>query len=119
MSNYDLEKRTLEFSVQLIQTLKSLPKNLYNYKAIQQVISSGTSIGANYMEANGAESRKDFIHKIRISLKESKETRYWLSILIRTNLTMIDELTDLRNKSNEFVLIFGKITSSNNHVCKL
>lgn len=112
MKNYDLEERTLKFSVELIQTLKKLPKNLYNYKISGQVTSSGTSIGANYMEANGAESRKDFIHKIRLSLKESKETRYWLNILIRINSIMTDELTDLRNESNEFVLIFGKIASS-------
>ena len=113
MKNYDLEKRTLEFSVKLIKTLKKLPKNLYNYKISAQVIDSGTSIGANYMEANGAESKKDFIHKVRISLKESKETRYWLNILIRINSTMIYELIALKNESNEFVLIFGKITSNN------
>jgi len=112
MKNYDLEKRTLEFSVKLIQTLKKLPKDLYNYKISEQVTSSGTSIGANYMEANGAESKKDFIHKIRLALKESKETRYWLNILIRINSTIISELTALRDESNEFVLIFGKIASS-------
>ncbi|MBU0727570.1 four helix bundle protein [Patescibacteria group bacterium] len=112
MSNYDLEKRTLEFSVKLIKTLKQLPKDLYNYKLTGQLISSGTSIGANYMEANGAESRKDFVHKIRISLKESKETRYWLDILIRINHHLKDVLYDLRKEANEFVLIFGKITSN-------
>lgn len=66
MNKYDLEKRTLEFSIKLIKVLKGLPKNVFNYRLMSQVIDSGTSIGANYREANGAESKKDFIHKIKI-----------------------------------------------------
>ena len=69
MNKYELEERTLRFSIKLIETLKKLPKNLFNHKLISQCISSGTSIGANYYEENGAESRKDFKHKIRIYFK--------------------------------------------------
>ena len=96
----------------MIQTLKKLPKNLFNYKISSQLIGSGSSIGANYVEANGAESKKDFIHKIRISLKESRETRYWLSILVAINAEFKKELSDLWRESNEFVMIFAKIISN-------
>lgn len=85
MNKHELEERTLKFSIELIKTLKTLPKNIYNYKIIGQLIDSGTSIGANYREANGTESRKDFKHKINISFKEARETNYWLSILQSTN----------------------------------
>ena len=111
MSKYDLEERTLAFSKKLIKTLNKLPKNLSNYKLSGQVISSGTSIGANYREANGAESKKDFRHKISLSLKESKETVYWLEILISSNSVFLKELYELLKEVKEFILIFGRIVS--------
>ena len=85
MKKYGLEERTLEFSQKLLRLIKSIPKTTENYQLIQQVAKSGTSIGANYMEANGAESKNDFKHKIRISLKEARETKYWLKLLLSTN----------------------------------
>lgn len=112
MNKYDLEKRTLEFSIKLIETLKKLPKNLYNYKSIGQRVGSGTSIGANYREANGAESRKDFKHKIRISYKESRETRYWLEVLMGTNKDQDYGLDLLWNEVNQFVKIFASIVKT-------
>ncbi len=111
MNKYDLEKRTLDFSIKLIKVLKVLPKNIFNYRLIIQVIDSGTSIGANYREANGAESKKDFIHKIRLSFKESRETKYWLSILRAVNSDN-KNLFLLWQETDEFIKIFGKIISS-------
>jgi len=71
MDKNELERRTLEFSINLIKTLNGLPINPYNTKIIHQCIRSGTSIGANYREANGAESKKDFTHKLNLSFKEA------------------------------------------------
>jgi four helix bundle protein len=85
MNREELERRTLEFSIKLAKLFKRLPENQINYKIIGQLFSSGTSIGANYRKANAGESPKDFEHKIGICFKESRETRYWLSILIAVN----------------------------------
>jgi len=114
MDRGELERRTLEFSVKLVKTLKSLPKNLINYKLSGQVIDSGTSIGANYREANGAESKKDFKHKISLSFKESRETKYWLSILKAANPEHNSDLQMLWSEADEFARIFGTIVSSCN-----
>jgi four helix bundle protein len=121
MNQEELEKRTLEFSKNLIKTVQQLPNNQVNYKIGGQVIDSGTSIGANYREANAAESSKDFKHKINISFKEAKETRYWLDLLIFANSNNIDDLSPLRQESDEFTRIFGKIVYSckQNEKCKM
>jgi len=108
MNQIELERRTLEFSRNLIDAVRKLPKNQVNFKISGQVIESGTSIGANYREANSSESEKDFKHKIGISFKESKETRYWLDILIHANPDNSNELTPLHRESDEFTKIFGK-----------
>jgi four helix bundle protein len=73
---YDLEERTAQFGQNIIAYAKSLPRNLINKPLISQIVRSGTSVGANYMEADGAESKKDFRHKISICRKELKETKH-------------------------------------------
>lgn len=78
---YDLEERTTVFSEKIIEFCKKIPKNTINLPVIDQLIRSGTSIGANYMEANGASSKRDFKNKIFICKKEARETKYWLRIL--------------------------------------
>jgi len=111
--NYDLEKRTLEFSQTLISFLKKLPNTQILIPLINQCLRAGTSIGANYREANGASSKKDFISKIYICKKEAKETLYWLE-LIGQSLDQGDlkqECRTLWQEAKEFVLIFGKISS--------
>ncbi|MBU0728099.1 four helix bundle protein, partial [Patescibacteria group bacterium] len=81
-----------------------------------QVIDSGTSIGANYREANAAESPKDFRHKINLSFKEAKETKYWLEILIDSNSDYSSELMILFKESDELMRIFGKsVTTCRNN----
>jgi len=76
---YDLEERTAGFGEAIIEFVKTLSRDPINDPLIRQVVRSGTSIGANYMEADGAESKKDFQHKISICKKESKETKHWLN----------------------------------------
>ena len=115
MNKEELEKRTLEFSIQLVKLLNKLPKNQINYKISGQLFDSGTSIGANYREANAGESLKDFQHKIGISSKESRETNYWLDILKANNPQLISEIQPLWSESDEFRRIFGSIYTT----CKL
>ncbi|MFH0792357.1 MAG: four helix bundle protein, partial [bacterium] len=88
---YDLEERTARFAEQVIDLMKQLPKNSINNRMIDQLVGSGGSIGANYCEANEAESRTDFIHKIGICKKEIKETRHWIRLLTYANPTFKDE----------------------------
>ena len=116
MNQIELEERTLVFSKKLISTLRLLPRNRVNGKLFPQILSSGTSIGANYREANSAESKKDFQHKMCISFKEAKETRYWLDILIFSNPSFVQQLSPLRQESDELTKIFGKVvwTCKNN-----
>ena len=109
MNKKKLEDRTMKFSKDLISVLKLLPKNQINYKLSGQVLGSGTSIGANYREANGAESKKDFKHKINVVFKEAKETKYWLELIMHANQNInIDGLVNLFNESDELMRIFGK-----------
>lgn len=112
--NYDLEERTAKFSEKLVAFLKKCPKNTITIPIIDQLIRCGTSIGANYREANGASSKKDFKNKIFICKKESKETVYWLRLLggALDDEKLKEECRGLYREAQEFVLIFGKIASS-------
>jgi four helix bundle protein len=116
MGKYDLEERTLRFSENLAQAPKKIPITPYNRKAILQVMDSGTSIGANYMEANGAESKNDFRHKIRIALKEARETKYWLQFLTSLDAAHRMILDPSLKECFELVLIFAKIANSCNSI---
>jgi len=113
-NNYNLENRTLIFSKNLIAFLKKCPKNTLTISLIDQVLRAGTSIGANYREANGASSKKDFQNKIYICKKEAKETLYWLELLGNSldEEKLKEECRVLWQETKEFVLIFGKIAAS-------
>lgn len=82
---YDLEERTLQFAIDCRLFLKKLPKTISNLEDGKQLIRSSGSVGANYIEANEALSKKDFVYRIKISRKESKESTYWLKIIKATN----------------------------------
>jgi four helix bundle protein len=109
---FDLEERTALFAENLLNFLKNLPETTKNKSIIIQLIRSGTSIGANYMEATGAESKKDFRHKIGICKKESRETRYWLRLLLMLCFEKKDDVEKLSRESYELLLIFSKIFRS-------
>jgi len=78
---YDLEDRTLEFARRVIAFVNRLPKTLPNHEVAKQLVKSSGSVGANYIEANEALSKKDFAMRIKICRKESKESRYWLQLV--------------------------------------
>ena len=81
---YDLEERTADFSGELIMLCKLCPKDIITIPILNQLIRSGTSIGANYREANGGSSKRDFQNKVFICKKEAKETLYWLELIGKT-----------------------------------
>lgn len=113
-NNYDLEERTTVFSEDLIDFFKRCPKNVIIIPLIDQALRSGTSIGANYMEANGASSKKDFKNKIFTCKKEGKETMYWLRLIKRVlgEKELSEECDKLLQEVKELTLIFSKIAFS-------
>jgi len=108
-SKYDLKERTSEFGVNTIKMLNKIPETTINRPLISQLVRSASSIGANYMEADGAESKSDFIHKLSICKKESKETEHWLVMLLSNNPTVEDDARTLLREVHELILIFSAI----------
>ena len=106
---YDLEERTAQFGEAIIELVKTFPKDPVNSPLISQIVRAGTSIGANYMEADGAESKKDFKHKISICKKESKETKHWLRMIAKANPGKREECQKLLSEVQELSLIFSSI----------
>ena len=107
---FDLKERTFEFSQSLISFCSTVPKNPINNPLRSQLVRAGTSIGANYAEANEASSKKDFIYKLSIAHKEISETRYWLQLMV----DIIPEekkalLQNLAKEIQELNLIFATI----------
>ena len=111
-SKFDLEDRTARFGESIIKLCKELPNNHITRPLIDQVLRSATSVGANYMEANGASSKKDFRNKIHICKKEAQETQHWLRMLSVATPEFKKELRALWQENHELVLIFQKITKS-------
>ena len=105
----DLEERTLEFARRIIRLCKTLPKNTINFELIKQIIRSAGSIGANYREANESLGKKDFIHRLRISRKEAKETTYWLELIIEANPSLKEEIINLLKEVQEIRNILSAI----------
>lgn len=110
--NYDLGERTAKFGESVIKFCRSLKQDVISKPIISQLVRSGTSIGANYMEANGASSRKDFQNKVFICKKESQETKHWLRILAVYFRERREEIKLLWKEVQELTMIFQKITSS-------
>ncbi len=106
---YDLERRLLDFSKRLLLYIRDNRIEYINRNIIDQVLRSGTSIGANYHEANWANGKKDFANKIHICKKEAKETFYWLELLQSVLKIYSPELQELINEAKEIMYIFNTI----------
>src|SRR5580658_9234612 len=106
---YDLCDRTGLFGESIVKFAKRIPRSPITDTLINQVVRSGTSIGANYLEADDAESKKDFRHKIGICRKESKETKHWLRMITAAEPTLRDDAAKLWKEAKELNLIFGAI----------
>ena len=112
-SEFDLEDRLIDFAVRTIRTSESLPKSKVGKHIAGQLIRSGTSPAPNYGEAQSAESRPDFIHKMKISLKELRETRVWLLMIVKADLVKpASKLKSLIDENNQLISIFVKSVST-------
>jgi four helix bundle protein len=104
----DLSERLLDFAVRIVRLANALPRNMAGKHIAGQLLRAGTSPGANYEEARGAESRADFVHKLGIVLKELKESRYWLRLISRAELMKAARVASLIAESEELCAIFGQ-----------
>ncbi|MBU1130663.1 four helix bundle protein [Patescibacteria group bacterium] len=109
---YNLEERTANFGESVIDLCKNIKQDVITRSIINQLIKSSTSIGANYMEANSASSKKDFRNKIFICKKEAQETKHWLRMILKCIPESKERVNILSQECQELILIFGKILSS-------
>jgi len=105
---YDLEERTLRFAGQINALVNGLPRTNSNMENGKQLIRSAGSVGANYIEANEALSKKDFVMRVKIARKEAKESRFWLSLII-PQADKLPAKNALLNEATELIKIFSSI----------
>jgi four helix bundle protein len=107
---FDLEERTYKFTMAARRFIKKIPKTLANIEDPKQLIKSSGSVGANYIEANEALSRKDFVHRVKICRKEAKESIYWLKLLdLNDDIILKKEKQELIQEATELMRIFGSM----------
>jgi four helix bundle protein len=111
-NKYNLEERTAKFGEEIIDLCKNTKQDIITKPIISQLIRSGTSVGANYCEANNASSKKDFRNKIFICKKEIQESKHWLRMLAKSILENKDEIRNTWKEAQELTMIFQKITNS-------
>ena len=120
-----LEKRTVAFSVTVIKMLRKIPGGLESKNIREQVMRSATAVGANYREANRAESSADFVHKIGVVAKEASESEYWITLLHEL-YPQVEEVASVLAEAGELTRVFDKIrrtmigrSTKNLSTCKL
>ena len=107
---FDLEERLIEFAVNVIQVSDSLPETRVGNHIRGQLLRCGTSAAPNYAETQTAESRDDFLHKIKIALKELRETKVWLRLIVRTRLlTSLVVVKPLIQENDELIAILWPV----------
>jgi four helix bundle protein len=111
-NKYNLEERTSKFGEDVIKFCRKIDQDTITKPLISQLIRSATSVGANYMEANGASSKKDFKNKIHICKKEVQESKHWLHMISIASSKNTEEARSLWKEAQELTLIFGKIIST-------
>ena len=107
--NYNLEARTAKFGEAIIAFAKAIPQNAITWPLISQLVRAGTSVGANYCEADDAESKKDFRHKINTCRKEARETKHWLRMIVAADKSLRSQAQPLWQEAKELNLIFSAI----------
>ena len=107
--SYDLEERTARFGEAVIVFAKSLPATDVTRPLIRQLVRAATSIGANYCEADDAETKADFRHKVALCKKEARETKHWLRMMVAAVPASRDAVTSLWQEAKELNLIFASI----------
>lgn len=109
---YDLEERTARFGADVINFVKQLPAGPVNSPLINQLVRSATSVGANYCEADDAQSKMDFIHKLSICKKEARETTHWFKMIKTAEPASVELADRLSKEATELNLIFNAIINS-------
>jgi len=109
---YDLEERTGLFGERVIELAQSLAQDRVNDVLVRQIVRSATSVGANYMEADSAGTKKDFKYKIDLCRKEAKETKHWLRMIAKANSNHKEAIRMLWQEAHELTLIFSSIARS-------
>ena len=104
-----IASKSYAFALEIIRLYKTLSNNKKEYVLSKQILRSGTSVGANVHEAEASESKKDFIHKLGIALKEIRETSYWLNLLKDSDYITTEEFNKLIALSNEIIKILNSI----------
>jgi four helix bundle protein len=108
----NIRERTFRFGVRVVKMVNRLPRTTAGFALGNQVIRSGTGIGANVEEADAAESKEDFVHKVKLALKEAQETRYWLRTIVESEMLVDEETRSLLNESDELVRIIHTIITN-------
>ena len=102
----DLEDRLIDFSVEVINVIEALPSAKAPNHIASQLVRSGTSPAPNYAEARSAESRRDFVHKMKIALKELRETLVWLKVIKKKGYCETEMMTTIMKENDELISIF-------------
>jgi four helix bundle protein len=112
LSRHDLEERLLEYGANIVRVVGALPRNVVGKRIGDQLLRSGTAVGANYEEARAAESTADFVHKLQISLKELRESHFWLRLLARAEVLPPSQLHELLDESTQLRAILSKAVAT-------
>ena len=110
---FDLEERTAVFGERVVRFSKKIPRNPTNNRLIDQLVGCGTSVAANYVEANASVSRRDFRFTISRCLKEAKETKLFLRMVAASERELVSEARELYREANELQLIFASLFRKN------
>lgn len=106
---YDLRERTAKFGEGIINFAKKIPESSINRPLISQLVRAGTSVGANYCEADDASTKRDFFYKLGTCRKESKESKHWLQMIMTAVPSLKNEAAALSNEAQELNLIFSAV----------
>lgn len=108
-TKHEIHDRLYRFALSVLQLIKFIPKTTENLVLIKQVIRSSSSVGANALEADGSETKKEFVHRFTISKKEAKETLYWLSLISDHNNGLKERFAQILDENKQLILIISKI----------
>ena len=108
----DLDERLLAYGATIIKLVESLPATNAGRRIGDQLLRSGTSVGANFEEAQGAESKSDFAHKLQLALKELRESNYWLRLLGKAGILPEDALVKVIDESAQLRAILSKAVAT-------
>ncbi len=112
MARRDLEARLLDYGARIVKIVAALPGTIAGRRMGDQLLRCGTSAGANYQEAQGAESKEDFIHKLQITLKEVRESTYWLRLIARSETLPAKRLASIIDESEQLRAILSKAVAT-------